>query len=211
MLFKVTPVSGSFSNIIFQTFIKPLIMKKIFFFLSILGCFCFTTCKKDKPSKNLPPITQEGKNTIGFKVNGEVWTPYYECRYFGNPCGEIHARYGPPYNVIDRFSVGATRQNSGKASFLTISSLHPVTTTGNKYDSVTIYYTGENSSDNSDKWSKQSAGGPPGVFEITKIDLDKEIISGIFSFILYEDSGSGRTLEITDGRFDFKMNACICR
>ena len=185
--------------------------KKLLCLSCIVGWFLFSTCKKDKPSKNLPPITQEGKNIFGFKVNGEVWTPFYECRYFGNPCGEIHARYGPPYNGIDRFSVGATRQNSGKASFLTISSLHPVTTTGNKYDSVTIYYTGENSSGNSDNWSKQSAGGPPGVFEITKIDMDTEIISGIFSFTLYEDSGSGSTLEITDGRFDFRMNACICR
>ncbi len=185
--------------------------KRIFFTLSMLGCLCFTTCKKDKPSKNLPPITQEGKNTLGFKVNGEVWTPYYECRYFGNPCGEIDARYGPPYNDIERFSIGAFRQNGDKASFLTISSLYPVTTTGNKYDSVTIYFTGENSSGNSDNWSKRWAGGPPGVFEITKIDMDTEIISGIFSFTLYEDSGSGSTLEITDGRFDFRMNACICR
>lgn len=70
---------------------------------------------------------------------------------------------------------------------------------------------GENSSGNNDDWGKHWAAGLPGEFEITKIDMANQIISGIFSFTLYENNGSGRTLEITDGRFDFKMNACLCR
>lgn len=63
-------------------------------FLTIFSLF-FAACKKD-PTKNakLPPITQEGKNTVGFMIDGEVWVPYYECRFMGDPCGEIHASYG---------------------------------------------------------------------------------------------------------------------
>lgn len=44
------------------------------------------SCKKD-PIKNavLPPATQEGKNTVGFTINSEVWVPYYKCQSFSNP------------------------------------------------------------------------------------------------------------------------------
>ena len=41
------------------------------------------------PPATLPPITQEGKNTFGCKVDGEVWVPYYKCGGTGNPCGEL--------------------------------------------------------------------------------------------------------------------------
>ena len=62
---------------------------------TLIICFSLTGCKKD-PTKNakLPPITQEGKNTIGFTIDGEVWVPYYKCSLMGDPCGEIHASYG---------------------------------------------------------------------------------------------------------------------
>src|ERR1700722_16428965 len=37
-------------------------------------------CKKSTPPPNiLPAMTQEGKNTFGSMVNGEVWIPYYQC------------------------------------------------------------------------------------------------------------------------------------
>jgi len=36
----------------------------------------FATCKKNPTDSNgLPPATQEGKNTFGFLLNGQVWTP----------------------------------------------------------------------------------------------------------------------------------------
>ena len=52
-------------------------------------------CKKDPTSNaKLPPATQEGRNTVGFMIDDEVWVPYYKCRFMGDPCGEISARYG---------------------------------------------------------------------------------------------------------------------
>lgn len=43
--------------------------------------FVLSSCNKD-PYQNgipeLPPITMEGKNTLGFLLDGKVWVPYQE-------------------------------------------------------------------------------------------------------------------------------------
>lgn len=54
-------------------------MKKIIFALAIFSCFYFAACKKnsfdpDNPY-GLPNATQSGKNTLGFLLNGQPWTP----------------------------------------------------------------------------------------------------------------------------------------
>ena len=51
-------------------------MKKIITAALILTVFCFAECKKNKPDSNgLPAATQDGKNTIGFLLNGQPWKP----------------------------------------------------------------------------------------------------------------------------------------
>ena len=51
-------------------------MKKLITAVLILTVFCFAECKKNKPDSNaLPAATQEGKNTLGFSLNGQPWTP----------------------------------------------------------------------------------------------------------------------------------------
>ncbi|MBC7391110.1 MAG: hypothetical protein H7329_18030 [Opitutaceae bacterium] len=51
-------------------------MKKIITATLILTVFCFAECKKNKPDSNgLPAATQEGKNTFGFLLNGQLWKP----------------------------------------------------------------------------------------------------------------------------------------
>ena len=58
-------------------------------------------CRKDPTSNaKLPPATQEGRNTVGFMIDDEVWVPYYECRFMGDPCGEIHSSYGEAGGAI---------------------------------------------------------------------------------------------------------------
>jgi hypothetical protein len=172
----------------------------------LLVCVC---CKKNHIPAALPSITQEGKNTVGFSVNGGIWLPYYKCNIGADPCGEISARYGPPYEPNNIMDFQVARQRNGALSGLTITSLVPITTIGNKYDSININFMGENSLGNNNDWGK-SYNGPPGNFEITSLDTTNKIISGIFSFTLYETNGSGRSIQITEGRFDFRMNACVC-
>jgi hypothetical protein len=182
-----------------------------FCFLLLAFSFLLTTgmnCKKD-PTKNavLPPATQEGKNTVGFILNDEVWVPYGECKTL---CNKISARYGFPSAEefgID-FQFTREREKAGKSSALTISStlIGNITSVGEKIDSIGVSFRGENSSGNTDYYIGPLVGSK---FFITKLDTANKIISGEFELILRE-SNSSKQIILKNGRFDFKMNACLC-
>lgn len=184
-------------------------LKQSAFLLLLLALFSFQ-CNKDHPPKAmLPPTTQQGKNTVGFMIDNNVWIPYYKCGFGQDPCGEISARVGPlaaePQGIDFQFG----RRQNNKLSALTISSsgIGKVTTIGEKIDSVGINYQGENWTGNTDTYS----GIRPGShFIITKFDAQAQIISGTFELILAEDNGSGKTITLKDGRFDFRFNHCQC-
>jgi hypothetical protein len=116
----------------------------LFFFATIF--FSSLQCKKDKntPSTVLPPITQEGKNTFGCKVNGEVWVPFYKCGGSGNPCGEIAVAVYP-LNMQNKLPVQidlniGKRDKDNSQTFFQINTQQGISlyTIGNKIDSVTI-------------------------------------------------------------------------
>ncbi|HRP57760.1 hypothetical protein [Agriterribacter sp.] len=171
-------------------------------------------CKKD-PAANakLPPATQEGRNTVGFRIDDEVWIPHYECRFMGNPCGEISARYGESNGAAEHsFDFQILRQKNNKLSALTVSSsgTGTITSVGNKIDSIFVNYDDEKLS--SDGYF---IGPMPGSrFTITKIDFQNWIISGEFEFILRERKDVGTLTDtfvtLKEGRFDLKFNACTC-
>jgi hypothetical protein len=181
-----------------------------FFFITVL---LSTSCKKQKdPTKNaqLPPATQEGKNTIGFTIDGEVWVPYARCGFGQDPCGEISARYGASGGAApDGIGFQFARFRNNKSSSLTIYNWqgNTITTIGEKIDSIGVEYSGENSTGNTDNYSHPLLGSS---FFITKLDSEKQIISGVFKFILSEDNRSGKIIILKEGRFDFKFNACKC-
>ena len=187
---------------------------KSFSIYLLLSFILFTgmKCKKEEIGiEALPPITQEGKNTFGFLLNGEVWVPYSRCRTFNDPCRKISARYGFP--DAEEFGIGfqfaREREKANKSSALTIYNLigANITSLGNKIDSIGVNFRGENSFGNTDDYSRLQPGSK---FIITKFDTVNRIISGEFEFILNEDSGSGKQIILKNGRFDFKMNACLC-
>jgi len=184
-------------------------MKKILLCIIIAAFFIAAKCNKEPlTNATLPPATQEGKNTIGFTINGEVWVPYYKCKLFGNPCGEISADYNGPPSGPNNIGFGFSRERNNKTSFLVISSAFAtITSVGNKIDSISVNYNGENSNSNADSYSGPLPGSK---FIITKLDMQNQIMSGEFEFILNEDNRSGKTIIIKEGRFDFKFNACKC-
>jgi hypothetical protein len=177
--------------------------------LSLLLLLLLTVnCEKDIPSKTLPPITQEGKNTAGFLLDGEVWVPFVKCRYFSNPCADIHARYGEPYAGSNEVEILLGREVNELKSSLIITSYFPIKNSGDYIDSVNIEFLSENGDVNLRSFTKSSKY-PEGNFTITRLDTVDRIMAGTFSFTLR--NRKGKTVEITDGRFDFEMNACICR
>lgn len=175
------------------------------------------TCKKD-PTKNavLPPATQEGKNTVGFLINDEVWVPYAKCggslagSGSSSACGKINVQYDDLlYGGSMSFQCSRRKEKSGKTSSLTISSsvTFSISSVGNKIDSIGAHFQGENSNGNEDNYSRLQNGSK---FIITKLDKVNRIVSGEFELILGEDNGSGKQITLKSGRFDFKMNSCIC-
>lgn len=166
-------------------------------------------CKKDNPPLAiLPAATQEGKNTVGFTLNGEVWIPYAICRIGADPCGEISARYSTPLAAPNGIGFQFARFRNSKSSSLSIYTLGggTITTIGDKIDSIGISFQDENWSGNSGAYNGTSGS----KFLITKIDHQNQTISGEFEFVLRENNGSGKTIVLKDGRFDFKFNACKC-
>jgi hypothetical protein len=65
------------------------------------------------PERRLPPITTEGRNTIGFKLDGEVWTPHVKANVIQTPLdfGKLTVVYHPD---TDFFYVRADRRPDGK-------------------------------------------------------------------------------------------------
>lgn len=184
----------------------------LFAILVIIIVFTIT-CKKDPAKLPLPPITQEGRNTFGFKVNGEDWVPYHKCEIFGNPCGQLSTGFIPYTNNILPTDLDWQVQKVIGKDFtegLTISSWQrPISKAGDIFDSLSISFLAK------DGFTYESYGGinnprkkSTDHFTITKLDTVNNIISGTFSFLLYRYQDS---IEITDGRFDLKLQStCEC-
>ncbi|MGV3541431.1 MAG: hypothetical protein ACO1OQ_16565 [Rufibacter sp.] len=148
---------------------------------------------------------------MGFTFeDGQVWVPYYECALFDDPCAMISARIGLPFagqNGIDiKFS---RREDKDKHSALSIYTRfeNTISGPGEKIDSVIVSYLAENPVNAA---VERIYGYPlPGSrFTITKFDRQNEIISGEFHLILRNQAG--KTVTLSNGRFDFKFNACAC-
>ena len=187
-------------------------MKNIFLFLVLVFFYCLIGCDKNLPSQNLPPITEEGKNTIGFLVDGEVWVPYAECGFFQNPCMELSVWYGPPHENPNKFSFYAGKRltNESILTSIIVTSRIPIKEPGNYYDSVSIIFHSDKidpTTGHPIKYQKNDMFS--GEFNITRLDTVSQIIAGNFNFTLV--GKDNETIEITDGRFDFKIGACICR
>lgn len=168
-------------------------------------------CKKDKtnPPTTLPPITQEGKNTFGCKVDGMVWVPYYKCGGTGNPCGElivdIRKLFQTPLPVEINIGPGIKYPDNSISSFSILpSNGSGIYLVGNKIDSIILRYTKPGSVEYIEI---------PGMdfnnnFIITKLDTVNKIIAGIFQATLYRSATD--SVKITEGRFDLKFQACRC-
>jgi len=166
-------------------------------------------CRKSSPPPNiLPPVTQEGKNTFGCKVNGEVWIPYFHCTVFTGSCKELgfsvfHS--DTTHQLPLSFSLSTRRATSDTMfSSFDLYSVGAINKTGNVIDSVVILYHALGSSE----YYRYATSSTYGVLDFTKLDTINHIISGTFSFTLYNTWND--SVVVTDGRFDLIYNTCLC-
>ncbi len=155
----------------------------------------------------LPPATQEGKNTIGCKINGKVWVPRV-------PFGAV--------TYTDK-SVNFSEKNYqgyGSAEFNLVDigdGLQDWMTIGFKssYFMPTEYHTSPDSTDKKTfvvllrrlgEYYKldKSRAIYNNKFVLTNVDTLNNFISGTFEFTLYKDESKKDSLKITEGRFDLK-------
>ncbi|MDI9363634.1 MAG: hypothetical protein QM541_01690 [Flavobacterium sp.] len=188
-------------------------MKQLTFAILAVITLLFTTCKKDNggPSTTLPEATQEGKNTFGMKVNGEVWTPYYKCGPSANPCGALSVTYYDQPGILQfYFTLTTAKKTDNSFTTFEVNTMPRYTTIssiGNKYDSLNVAYTDYGSNRNGRSTDYTKSYTPKGNFTITKLDFANQIIAGTFTCTLYNGNDS---IVITDGRFDSKFYTCIC-
>jgi hypothetical protein len=169
-----------------------------------------THCKKSAPPPNiLPPVTQEGKNTFGCKVNGDVWTPYFQCTVFTGICKElgISVYHADTIHQLPLAFTLSTRRLISDSTLSTFDLFTPEATiakTGNIIDSAVILYSSGGSVD----YYRNTPGNTSGILNISKLDTVNRIIAGTFSFTLYNTWND--SVVVTDGRFDLKYDACLC-
>jgi len=159
-------------------------------------------------------VTQEGKNTFGCKINGEVWIPFYQCGLIEIPnhCKELQSVVTNPDTTsklpID-FELSVERElKMGGGSFSAFYIGATIKTTGNvgNFFDITLIK-------DSVRYDPQYPLSPASnAIVVTKLDTVNQVISGTFNFTLYGPYGpaNGDSMVITDGRFDVTYNACLC-
>ena len=176
-------------------------MKKLLVLLTV--ALTLSCCNKDedptkKPIDLLPPATQTGEQTFGCLINGEAFVP----PTFGNNAPSAF------YQFVDgNYFLGISASINSS----------PLKSIGVSSDAISIQedmsyqFTNENG-DNAAFFARYLLGGGiyaeyttntiyNGSITITKFDVNKFIISGIFNFKA-EEINNGETVQITEGRFD---------
>lgn len=207
-------------------------MKKIIFLLALLLAFAYAlllpACHKDAPDPpvpppvvlpdTLPPLTTVGANTFGCYVNGKLWLPkadwkaYADPEYFRLLSGLSE---GAPYlggymkaktstdSARQTISFGFSGNLRGKGIFHT--NLDGLIDPGKFEVRVLDHLSGKFYYPDYSRLTQSNR------LEVTHLDTVLNILSGEFSFTLYEGWDNKITnrkdsLVITNGRFDVKYS-----
>lgn len=180
--------------------------KTTFLTLSLLCSLLLTQCswpfgKKDAdPISQLPPATQEGKNTFGCVVNGQAWVP--KTSLLTSP-GPLTWEYLDSFGRNGYFNVSARRKVDGVDQGMTIAIGDGLSSQGVYslmiqrqipyfFDVVTLCEYGLDSTD----------VPLSGTLTITKLDKTNRIIAGSFEFTFAKSDCD--TIRVTEGRFDLR-------
>ena len=169
MVFKIIPLS-------------------VILFASLLCC----ACKKDDV---LPAITMEGKNTLGFRINGGIWKPHG----YGGGSG-----IGTDMSVPNFLDIWGGNDNSTIHIVLwdTIA-IAPKTYVLSNVRRYSASYTIFESGNNDCQYDPENLVN--GKLVISK--LSSGIISGTFNFKMYNPDCTSDSLRVTDGRFDLMIGS----
>lgn len=178
------------------------------FILATLFILSFSFCnkfkKKEKTKEELPPATQEGKNTFGCLIDGKVWLPknYGAPNWLGGSLDLLNFSY---YNKkIDVSAKQITKEGNYRSINIYSKNIKQL----GVYKLYVNVERGTNS--NSTAYTYREANNPSeSIFFIndtvssslivTKLDTINKIISGNFRFNF---TLSNQNVEVKDGVFD---------
>ena len=163
----------------------------VLFLVSLLNG---SSCSDD--SNVLPAPTQEGLNTFGCLVNGEVWRPEGKPRD-----NKLDLSYDPGFmGGVLTINANRLRSNEDK-EFMFLFSRN--TNQGGQYLLNDINKAAATYASNECSYDRDSSVYRQGILMITRLDLEARIISGTFEFVLARPDCD--TVRVTDGRFDMKI------
>jgi len=170
-------------------------MKRPLNIILIIAALTMGSCdiwKRPPIDMELPPVTEEGKNTFSCMIEGEVYVP--QMRRIAFPLGyciEVNFPEFPDYCFIIRTYRFVDKQND------TVMDAHV------EFGSDSICTTGIYTLDGSVSYNYITYRVLPGTASLTITRLDNRIISGQFHFQAIDtDDTNSKIITISNGRFD---------
>ena len=171
---------------------------------NIIACLCIimlSSCNKDPyqdGTPELPPITMEGKNTFGCKINEEIWIPFVKNPSQWNQAISINLDETSGKKVF-RFTMKKRHDNINEN--LSFQIVNPRDGSNKQDNIIAGIYNFLGSTSNCPLFEMVDSTR---FVLINKIDYDSRIISGTFTFNKFINE-CGDSTKITDGRFDLKF------
>ena len=167
---------------------------QILLLLFLSGCDLFKSANK---TEQLPPATQEGKNTFGCLVNGKVWLPN------GNDgTSNLDLSYDPTF-YFGTFNLSAYRLEDIVFQSITLYSdslksvgIYPLVDPKRQ----SAFYTDIRGNC---EYTNDPDVTHTGIMTITRFDLSQQIIAGTFEFTVTKTNCP--LIVVTEGRFDMKF------
>lgn len=173
--------------------------------LLAVGTACINlSCSKDR----LPEVTQDGKNTFGCKVNGKNWVPHGGGGFSG--IEPVNGGYQKTYSFNTTSNNVFILAYDGKTNInIYLRSVGKPGLYSLKYNTLDItnqldpYNYGYYQSDDGSEYLTNTENS--GEVNVIRADTINNIISGTFNFSAFNRS-TGKTANVTDGRFDIKTH-----
>ena len=177
---------------------------KLLLGIIVLYClFCFAQCKKNSPESNdLPAATQDGKNTLGFLLNGQPWMPHGN-----NGTGNLDLYYDATYQGgvfnLSMYKILSSTPTKRQMLILFGDSIQgPVKIILPNKNKFGFSFTNDATGCHYDTFDSTTRI-INGYFDIQKLDKINNIFSGQFE-IKFSNSVCD-DVQITQGRFDLKF------
>jgi hypothetical protein len=181
---------------------------KLPLYLALLMLTQCSKCKSDDPAPlaQLPPATQEGKNTFGCLVNGQAFTPSGSVGLSSN----FVVSYEPSATLGGNLNIQAFRYRSDNAN-----SKQTIQLSAGPIFQARTYRLDLSSTEGLANYFDRSKPSPcddyfyadmsyrRGSITLTRLDEQAGIIAGTFEVTMAKTGCD--TIRITDGRFDYKL------